>query len=163
MITGGICFSYWLDFGFSFLDPATIAWRFPIAFQIFFALTILLFILELPESPRWLILKGKEDEALSVLSALNDLPGDDVGALTVLISERLADRFLALCVWRIYCYQRHSSRNVERQFPRSFHNGRRPSSSQDDTRLCQSGLPADLWYKPYHVLRSDNLSESDWT
>lgn len=78
MITGGICFSYWLDFGFSFLDPSTIAWRFPIGFQIFFAVLILLFILELPESPRWLILKGREDEAMSVLSALSDLPPDDV-------------------------------------------------------------------------------------
>lgn len=83
LITGGVCFSYWLDFGFSFLDPATIAWRFPIAFQIFFALTVLLFILELPESPRWLILKGHEDEALSVLSALNDLPSEDVSSMPV--------------------------------------------------------------------------------
>lgn len=79
MITGGICFSYWLDFGFSFLDPNTIAWRFPIGFQIFFALAILLFVLELPESPRWLILKGKEDEAMTVLSALSDRPSEDVG------------------------------------------------------------------------------------
>ena len=77
LITGGICFSYWLDFGFYYLDPSTIAWRFPIAFQIVFCLVILMFVLELPESPRWLILKGKEDEALSVLGALSDLPPDD--------------------------------------------------------------------------------------
>ncbi|KAG7001320.1 hypothetical protein G7Y79_00032g066730 [Physcia stellaris] len=60
-----------------FLDPSTVAWRFPIAFQIAFALIILVFILELPESPRWLILKGKEDEAINVLGALSDLPSDD--------------------------------------------------------------------------------------
>lgn len=78
MITGGVCFSYWLDFGFYFLDPSSIAWRFPLAFQIFFALLVLLLILELPESPRWLILKGREDEAMSVLSALSALPPDDV-------------------------------------------------------------------------------------
>ena len=77
LITGGVCLSYWLDFGFSFLEPSSIAWRFPLAFQIIFAVTILLFILELPESPRWLVLKGREDEALSVLSALSGLPSDD--------------------------------------------------------------------------------------
>ncbi|PMD65982.1 putative MFS monosaccharide transporter [Hyaloscypha bicolor E] len=77
MITGGICLSYWVDFGFSFLEPSTVSWRFPIAFQIFFALILLAFILELPESPRWLILKGNEDEALNVIAALADLPTDD--------------------------------------------------------------------------------------
>lgn len=76
LITGGICISYWIDFAFSFIN-SEVSWRFPIAFQIVFALTILAFVLELPESPRWLILKGKEDEALSVLSALSDLPSDD--------------------------------------------------------------------------------------
>lgn len=77
MITGGVCVSYWLDFGFSFLEPSSISWRFPMAFQIVFALILMAFILELPESPRWLILKGREDEAMSVISALADLPPDN--------------------------------------------------------------------------------------
>ncbi|MCJ1477906.1 hypothetical protein MMC13_006580 [Lambiella insularis] len=77
MITGGICFSYWLDFGFSFLEPSSIAWRFPVAFQIIFAFIIVCLVMELPESPRWLILKGREDEAFAVLAALSDLPADD--------------------------------------------------------------------------------------
>ena len=63
MITCGIMISYWIDLGFSFLDPNPVSWRFPIAFQIFFALLILIAVMELPESPRWLILKGKESEA----------------------------------------------------------------------------------------------------
>jgi hypothetical protein len=66
-----------MDFGFSFLEPSSISWRFPIGFQIFFAIVILVFILELPESPRWLIFKGREDEALRVLGALSDLPEDN--------------------------------------------------------------------------------------
>jgi MFS family permease len=69
--------SYWTDFGFSFLEPSSIAWRFPIALQIFFALVVLAFIMGLPESPRWLILKGRDQEAVAVLAALADLPEED--------------------------------------------------------------------------------------
>ncbi|KAH8153597.1 uncharacterized protein LAJ45_02410 [Morchella importuna] len=77
LVTGGIMISYWIDFGFSFLEPSEISWRFPIAFQIVFALVIVIFILPLPGSPRWLLLKGRETEALEVLTALDDVPADD--------------------------------------------------------------------------------------
>ncbi|KAK3660544.1 hypothetical protein LTR22_007985 [Elasticomyces elasticus] len=77
LIVFGVMLSYWIDLGFSFLEPSSIAWRFPIAFQIVLALFILACIPNLPESPRWLILKGREAEALRVLAALSDREEDD--------------------------------------------------------------------------------------
>jgi MFS family permease len=77
LIVFGVMISYWIDLGFSFLEPSSIAWRFPIAFQIFLAVFILAAIPGLPESPRWLVLKGRNEEALEVLAALNNLPPED--------------------------------------------------------------------------------------
>lgn len=71
LISGGIMISYWIDLGLSFA-PGSVAWRFPFAFQIVFCIFILSLIWGLPESPRWLILKGREDEAREVLAALSD-------------------------------------------------------------------------------------------
>ncbi|KAJ4302445.1 hypothetical protein N0V88_002589 [Collariella sp. IMI 366227] len=71
LITCGITISYWIDLGFSFA-PGSVAWRFPLAFQVFFCIIILIFIPFLPESPRWLILRGREAEAKEVIAALED-------------------------------------------------------------------------------------------
>ncbi|KAK8004177.1 hypothetical protein PG989_003896 [Apiospora arundinis] len=76
LITCGIMISYWIDLGFSFLD-GSIAWRFPLAFQLVFCIFILATIWNLPESPRWLVLKEREDEALEVLAALADTTIED--------------------------------------------------------------------------------------
>ena len=58
-----------LTLGFSFA-PRDIAWRFPLAFQIFFTICIWCLCPFLPDSPRLLIRKGKYDEAREVLAAL---------------------------------------------------------------------------------------------
>lgn len=78
MITCGITISYWIDFGLMYTDPNEVAWRFPLAFQIVFAAIILGFVMFLPESPRWLILKGREEEAREVLSSLMGDETDEV-------------------------------------------------------------------------------------
>lgn len=75
LISCGIMISYWIDLGFSFAD-GSVAWRTPLAFQIVFCLIILSTIWAMPESPRWLILKGREEDAIEVLAALADAEPD---------------------------------------------------------------------------------------
>jgi MFS family permease len=94
LITGGICLSYWINYGFAWYGEHEVAWvrdgnflqpfsntdfsqRFPLAFQLVFTLVIMAMILNLPESPRWLVLRNRNDEALEVLTYLNDKPSDD--------------------------------------------------------------------------------------
>ncbi|KAM0554887.1 hypothetical protein ACHAPJ_006622 [Fusarium lateritium] len=77
LVIAGVMVSYWIDFGFSYVEPSSAAWRFPIAFQLIFSLFILCVITRLPESPRWLLLKDKQSEALEVLCALYDLSPED--------------------------------------------------------------------------------------
>ncbi|KAH6621863.1 hypothetical protein C7974DRAFT_434989 [Boeremia exigua] len=75
-VAAGYALSYWLTFAFAYVDSSA-AWRVPIAFQIIFSLPAIALLFFLPESPRWLILTGREQEALNVLAALNDADIDD--------------------------------------------------------------------------------------
>lgn len=65
----GLCIAYWLDYGLSFVDTP-VQWRFPISFQAFFALCLVLQMIPLPDSPRWLCEQDRSDEAASVLAHL---------------------------------------------------------------------------------------------
>lgn len=65
----GFSISNWLTLGFSFA-PRDVAWRFPLAFQMFFTFCIYALCPFLPDSPRLLIRKGKYEEAYEVLAAL---------------------------------------------------------------------------------------------
>jgi sugar porter (SP) family MFS transporter len=77
LITAGITLSYWINYGFAWIGENEVAWRFPLAFQILFAVVIFTSISNLPESPRWLVMAGRHDDALEVLAALNEKPVDD--------------------------------------------------------------------------------------
>ena len=53
------------------------AWRIPIAIQFIWAFILVVGMLYLPESPRWLVKKGRDVQAASALSRLTSLPKDD--------------------------------------------------------------------------------------
>ncbi|KAK4868371.1 hypothetical protein LT330_007093 [Penicillium expansum] len=75
MIAGGTFIAYWVVFGLSHAAD-TVQWRFPIALQIFFALTVGLGALLLPDSPSWFVNRGHDKEACEVLAKLNGTTPD---------------------------------------------------------------------------------------
>jgi hypothetical protein len=54
-----------------------VSWRFPLAMTGFWVLIVIGMITMLPESPRWLLKKGRDQDAREVLAALDGLPEDD--------------------------------------------------------------------------------------
>lgn len=75
----GVVLAYWLEFGLSYIDGGRSAfrWRFPIAFQIIFLLILLAAVWFFPESPRWLVKVGREEEARYILQRLRGTSAED--------------------------------------------------------------------------------------
>jgi MFS family permease len=75
----GVVLAYWLEFGLSFIDggKSPFRWRFPIAFQIIFLIVLFAAVWFFPESPRWLVKVGREQEARYILQRLRGSSGDD--------------------------------------------------------------------------------------
>ncbi|MCJ1277132.1 hypothetical protein MMC21_004942 [Puttea exsequens] len=68
----GVVAAYWIEYGTSFYHPAgsSFIWRFPIAFQIVPLIFLFFVVFLMPESPRWLIKVGREEEGRFILGRL---------------------------------------------------------------------------------------------
>ncbi|KAF9890352.1 hypothetical protein FE257_006018 [Aspergillus nanangensis] len=76
LVSVGIVISYFFDYGMSFVG-GQIAWRLPIACQMIFAIGVVILVFGLPETPRYLYQKGRNEEALQILSDVYGLPKDN--------------------------------------------------------------------------------------
>jgi len=72
----GIVIAYFFDYGIAYVG-GPIAWRLPIACQIIFAIVVVIMVFGVPESPRYLYAKGRNEEALQVLCDVYDGTPDD--------------------------------------------------------------------------------------
>ncbi|KAI5849172.1 sugar transporter [Tricharina praecox] len=106
-ITIGITISYWITYGTSFSEDATLQWRTPILLQVVFGAITAVMLFGLPESPRYLMANDQKEEALEVLAALE---GEDKHSTEVQSQYRAIESALAanmannngVVVWRDY-------------------------------------------------------------
>ncbi|RAQ76556.1 sugar transporter [Aspergillus flavus] len=81
----GVVIAYWMDYGTSFYE-SSFQWRFPLSFQAVFAILLILQVIGLPETPRWLVQHDRHEEARAVVAAIEDRPLDDA-----LVSKTILD------------------------------------------------------------------------
>ncbi|KAF4981125.1 hypothetical protein F66182_17181, partial [Fusarium sp. NRRL 66182] len=68
----GIFSAYWVGYGLSFVNggDSTLRWRLPLALQVVAPAIMIPAIWVMPESPRWLMKVGRNDEALKIVAVL---------------------------------------------------------------------------------------------
>ncbi|GAM35110.1 hypothetical protein TCE0_015f03161 [Talaromyces pinophilus] len=72
----GLVISAFFDYGMVHID-SPVGWRVPVACQLIFALIVTFMVFGLPESPRYLYSKGRNEEAINVLCELHDTSPED--------------------------------------------------------------------------------------
>lgn len=77
-----------MDYGTSFYD-SSFQWRFPLAFQAVFAVFLILQVIGLPETPRWLVQHDRYEEATSVIAALEDKTSDHIDVNRIILDIRV--------------------------------------------------------------------------
>ncbi|KAJ6497107.1 hexose transport-related protein [Mycena vitilis] len=105
-IVTGICISFWVGYGTNFISETNSAsWRVCLAGQGVPAIALALLSFTLPYTPRWLIRKGRREEAVKTLAWLRKMPEDseviqleyiEIQAEAMFEAEVTAERFPSL-------------------------------------------------------------------
>ena len=88
----GFSLSNWVTFGFSYV-PGAVAWRVPLALQFIFIVILYATVPWLPESPRWLVSKGRFEEAEQILADVEGTEIEDPYVQTELEEIKFASNY----------------------------------------------------------------------
>ncbi|ETS86282.1 hypothetical protein PFICI_00110 [Pestalotiopsis fici W106-1] len=69
-VATGVAAAGWVNYGLSSISSQEVAWRLPLALPIVFSLMLMASTMLFPESPRWLVMKGKTEDARQSISRL---------------------------------------------------------------------------------------------
>ncbi len=103
LVIGGIVLTEWINLGFSYISDRPVSWRFPLSFQCFFAILAIFMVACMPESPRWLCLKERNEEAQVVIARLMAKPVDSdevIESLQLIIGTVAHEKELEKVGWR---------------------------------------------------------------
>ncbi|KAJ5309953.1 uncharacterized protein N7443_002414 [Penicillium atrosanguineum] len=71
LVCTGASISYWMSYALSFSSNQPFEWRFAVAAQCVFGVLLLVIVPWMPESPRWLFIHNRADEALAIIMKMH--------------------------------------------------------------------------------------------
>lgn len=77
MMVLGYSLAAWTGFACYFSTNLNFQWRYPLAEQTLFPIALLFMMPWIPESPRWLVMKDRHDEAWVILAKLHGISGHE--------------------------------------------------------------------------------------
>ncbi|SPO06744.1 uncharacterized protein DNG_09438 [Cephalotrichum gorgonifer] len=86
--TAAFCLANWMNYAL-FFQGGPLQWRFPLALQLVFPIVVATGLLLVPESPRWLMLKDRPEEARRVIARL-------LGKNLSIDNPEVTDEFLSI-------------------------------------------------------------------